>query len=281
MANFAGIGAIAIWSLLAVLSRGAASIPPLQITAMSFAVSAVLGGIVLIARGELGVLRQKPVVWLHGVGGLFGYHACYFAALAMAPAAEANLINYAWPLLIVVFSAPVLGLHLSRWHITGVLTGLIGCLLLLAHGADFSASAMLGYIFAFAAAIIWALYSVLSRRLASVRTGAVVGFCGASAILAAGAHFAFEPTMVPGTTALGSVLLLGIGPVGGAFFLWDIGMKRGDPRLLGTLAYVTPVASTIILGLAGYATLSLATLGAACLVAAGGLIAARGAVRSI
>ena len=197
MATIAGIGAIAIWSLLAVLSRGAASIPPLQITAMSFAVSAVLGTVVLAVRGDLAVFRQKPIAWLHGVGGLFGYHACYFAALATAPAAEANLINYAWPLLIVVFSAPILGLHLSRWHLLGVLTGLAGCLLLLARNADFSAGALFGYSCAFAAAIIWALYSVLSRRLASVPTGAVVGFCGASAILAAIAHFVFEPTVIP------------------------------------------------------------------------------------
>ena len=281
MATLAGVGAIAIWSLLAVLSRGAASIPPLQITAMAFAVSAVLGFLVLMARGELGALRQKPIAWLHGVGGLFGYHACYFAALATAPAAEANLINYAWPLLIVVFSAPVLGLHLSRWHVLGVLTGLAGCLLLLARGADFSTGALFGYSFAFAAAVIWALYSVVSRRLASVPTGALVGFCGASAVLAATSHFSFEPTVIPDAGALGSVLLLGIGPVGGAFFLWDIGMKRGDPRLLGTLAYATPVASTVILGIAGYATLSLATLLAAGLVATGGLIAARGSVFKI
>ncbi len=272
MANFAGVGAIAIWSLLAVLSRGAASIPPLQITAMSFAVSALLGAAILTARGELAVLRQKPVAWLHGVGGLFGYHACYFAALATAPAAEANLINYAWPLLIVVFSAPILGLPLSRWHIAGVLTGLAGCLVLLVRNADFSAGALFGYGCALAAAVIWALYSVLSRRLASVPTGAVVGFCGASAVLATCAHFAFEPTVIPDMPALVSVLLLGIGPVGGAFFLWDIGMKRGDPRLLGTLAYATPVASTIILGIAGFTTLTFATLAAATLVVAGGLI---------
>ena len=272
MATLAGVGAIAIWSLLAVLSRGAASIPPLQITAMAFAVSAVLGAAVLTARGELAALRQKPIAWLHGVGGLFGYHACYFAALATAPAAEANLINYAWPLLIVVFSAPVLGLHLSRWHVAGVLTGLAGCLLLLARTADFSAGALFGYSCAFAAAVIWALYSVLSRRLASVPTGAVVGFCGASAILAAWAHFAFELTVIPDWPALASVLLLGIGPVGGAFFLWDIGMKRGDPRLLGTLAYATPVASTVILGLAGFTELTLLVLTAAILVVIGGLI---------
>ena len=95
------------------------------------------------------------------------------------------------------------------------------------------------------------------------------------AVLAALAHWVFEPTVIPTPAVLASVLALGLGPVGIAFVLWDIGMKRGDPRLLGTLAYATPVASTLILGLAGYASLSLTTLAAAILVATGGLIAAR------
>jgi len=274
-ATWLGTGAIGLWALLALLSRAAASLPPFQLTAMSFAVSASLGLLWLAWRGDLATLRQPPLVWLHGVGGLFGYHALFFAALAHAPAAEANLLNYIWPLLIVLLSAPLLGLHLSARHLLGVAAGLCGCLLLLAHGTAFSAEALFGYAYAGGAALTWALYSVLARRLHAVPTQAVIGFCAGSAVLATLAHLAFEPTVIPTPAVLASVLALGLGPVGIAFALWDIGMKRGDPRLLGTLAYATPVASTLILGLAGYASLSLTTLAAAILVAAGGLIAAR------
>jgi len=274
-ATWLGTGAIGLWALLALLSRAAASVPPFQLTAMSFAVSASLGLLWLAWRGDLATLRQPPLVWLHGVGGLFGYHALFFAALAHAPAAEANLLNYMWPLLIVLLSAPLLGLHLSARHLLGVAAGLCGCLLLLAHGTAFSAEALFGYACAGGAALTWALYSVLARRLHAVPTQAVIGFCAGSAVLATLAHLAFEPTVIPTPAVLASVALLGLGPVGIAFALWDIGMKRGDPRLLGTLAYATPVASTLILGLAGYASLSLTTLAAAILVAAGGLIAAR------
>ena len=72
-----------------------------------------------------------------------------------------------------------------------------------------------------------------------------------------------------------AVVLMGIGPVGAAFFLWVIGMKQGDPRLLGTLAYATPIASTLLLCLAGYAPLTLPLLAAAGLVTAGGVLAAK------
>jgi len=59
------------------LSRAASEVPPLQLTATSFAISAALGIIWLAGQGQLIALRQPPLVWLHGVGGLFGFHALY------------------------------------------------------------------------------------------------------------------------------------------------------------------------------------------------------------
>ena len=274
-ANLAGGGAIALWATLALLARAASGIPPLQLTAMAFAVSALLGLGVVAAQGRLGLLRQKPLAWVHGVGGLAGYHALYFAALGLAPAAEANLINYSWPLLIVLFAAPLLGMRLRWRHGVGALLGAGGCLILLGGGVGSGQGAALGYALAFAAAITWALYSVVSRLMASVPTEAVAGFCAASAVLAWLGHLAFEVTMVPVGAEWIAILAMGAGPVGAAFFLWDIGMKRGDPRLLGTLAYATPVASTLLLCVAGYARWSLGIGLAAFLVALGGVIASR------
>ena len=274
-ATLAGCGAIALWAFLGLLSRAAAAIPPLQLTAMSFCVAALLGIFVLLARGRLTDLRQPPAAWLHGVGGLFGFHALYFAALSWAPAAQANLINYTWPLLIVLLSAPLLGLRLTWRHLLGTALGAAGCVLLLSGRAGLTAAAVPGYLAAACSALVWALYSVLSRRFSAVPTGAVAGFCAASAVLAAVSHFIFETTATPDVPGWLAVVVLGAGPVGGAFFLWDIGMKRGDPRLLGTLAYATPVASTLLLCAGGYAAFSIATLVSAALVAAGGLVAAR------
>ena len=279
-ATLAGCAAIALWAFLALLSRGAADVPPLELTALAFAVSATLGLGVVAARGRLAALRQQPLAWLHGVGGLAGYHALYFAALDLAPPAEAGLLNYGWPLLIVLFSAPILGMQLNRHHAIGAALSAAGWLLLLV-ARDSSVArgglAWLGDLLAAAAAVTWALYSVLSRRMGSVPTEAVAGFCAASAVLAAAATLAFEHPIWPGGVAWLSIVALGAGPVGGAFFLWDIGMKRGDPRLLGTLAYATPVLSTLLLCLGGYAPWSLTLVIAALLVATGGLLASRSA----
>jgi len=275
LATIAGGGAIVLWAFLGLLARAAATIPPLQLTAMSFAVAATIGLGVLAWRGRLGQLRQAPLAWAHGVAGLFGFHALYFAALAWAPAAEANLINYTWPLLIVLLAAVLLRLKLRPRHLAGVALATAGCVSLLGANANLQAAFLPGYLAAMASAVIWATYSVLARRFAAVPTGAVVGFCAATAVLAALAHAAFEPTVMPDAQALMAALAMGLGPVGGAFFLWDIGMKRGDPRLLGTLAYATPVASTLLLCAGGFAPFSTGLLASAALVACGGLVAAR------
>lgn len=273
-ATVLGVGALALWAFLALLSRLAAGLPPLQLTAMAFAVAGAGGIAFLLATGRLGALRQGPVVWAHGVGGLFGYHALYFAALAYAPAVEANLLNYLWPLLIVLLSAPILGLPLGARRLAGVALGVAGCVLLLGGGARFPAEAWLGFLCAVGCAFVWALYSVCAKRLAAVPTEAVAGFCAASAILALVAHLALEPTVVPSARQLLAAVLLGAGPVGAAFFLWDAGMKRGDPRLLGTLAYAVPVASTLLLVAAGEGAFTPALLAALALVAGGGWLAA-------
>lgn len=278
-ATFAGCGALVLWAFLALLSRLAAGIPPLQLTAMGFGIGGAIGLAVVLARGRGGALRQGPLAWVHGVGGLFGYHALYFLAFALAPAVEVNLINYLWPLLIVLLSAPIRGMRLGPARLAGVGLGFAGCLLIVGPGASFPPEAIPGFLAAAGCAVVWSVYSVTAgtRPLAGVPTEAVAGFCLATAALAAVLHLAFEETVAPGGGEWLAVLGLGLGPVGAAFFLWDVGMKRGDPRLLGTLAYAVPVASTILLVLAGEGEPSLRIGAATLMVAGGGFIAARAA----
>lgn len=281
-ATLAGCGAILLWAFLGLLARLADGVPPLQLTALSMATGGLLGLAVVARRGALGTLRQGGLAWAHGTGGLFGYHALYFAALALAPAVEANLLNYLWPLLIVLLSGLILGLPLGSRRLMGVALGFAGCALLIGGGAHFPAGALPGFLCAVAGAVVWATYSVTARRLAQVPTEAVAGFCLASAALAGVLHFAFEVTVWPDARQALAILLLGLGPVGSAFFLWDLGMKRGDPRLLGTFAYAIPVLSTLLLVAAGEGQADERVLLAALLVAGGGVLASwRGERRSV
>jgi drug/metabolite transporter (DMT)-like permease len=277
-ATLIGLTAILMWSLLSVLTVATGKIPPFQLAAMTFAIGALVGALTWIGRGEaVNALRQPLVAWVVGVGGLFGYHALYFLALRYAPPAEAGLINYLWPLLIVLFSSLLPGERLAAHHVIGAALGLVGTVLLLAGGAGgFAPGQVPGLVAALIAAFVWATYSVLSRRLKSVPTGAVAGFCAATALLAASVHGLVETTVWPETTLQWlAVAALGIGPVGAAFYTWDIGMKRGDIRVLGAASYATPLLSTAFLVLAGFAKASANIAVAAVLIAGGGLIAAK------
>ena len=274
----AGLGAIALWGALATLSVLAGPIPPFQMVAMTFAIGAALGIVRARARGvSWSVLVRWPTrIWLLGVGGLFGYHALYFAALQLAPPAEANLVNYLWPLLIVLLSAPLAGEKLGWPHFTGALLGFAGVALLAAgRGVSFAGTYALGYLLALGCAFAWSLYSVLSRRFGETPTDAIASFCTAAAILSLLCHWLFEPTVWPATVeAWLAVLALGIGPTGGAFYLWDHAVKRGDIRALGALSYAAPILSTALLVLCGLAEATPALLVAALLVTAGAVLAA-------
>jgi drug/metabolite transporter (DMT)-like permease len=277
-ATLIGLTAILMWSLLAVMTVATGKIPAFQLAAMTFAIGGLVGLLTWIGRSEAAAsLRQPPVVWVVGVGGLFGYHALYFLALRFAPPAEAGLLNYLWPLLIVLFSSFLPGERLAIHHVIGAVLGLVGTVLLFAgNTSGFAQGQLPGLIAAFIAAFIWASYSVLSRRLKAVPTDAVAGFCLATALLAALMHAALETTVWPETTLQWlSVITLGVGPVGAAFYAWDIGMKRGDIRVLGAASYATPLLSTAFLIAAGFAKASANIAVAAILIAGGGLIAAK------
>lgn len=275
-ATFIGFTAVLLWSLLAFLTAASGAVPAFQLTAVTFA----LGGLSLlvIRPGALKALRQPLPVWLLGVGGLFGYHFCYFFALRNAPPVEAGLINYLWPLLIVVFSALLPGERLKWQHVAGCALALAGAVLVVTRGEGFGFDAQysLGYAAALCAAIIWAGYSVLSRRFAAVSSDAIAGFCLVTAILATICHLLLERTVWPGDIWQWSALVgLGLGPVGLAFYVWDIGVKHGDIQVLGAASYSAPLLSTLILILTGYATYSHMILIACLLITAGAILAAR------
>lgn len=281
-ATAVGFVAILLWGLLALLTVGAAPTPPFLLNALCFAIGGALGLVWTARTGGLAQLRAVPWhVYAFGTVGLFGYHALYFSALRLAPAAEAGLIAYLWPLLIVVTSGLLPGERLRVGHVLGALTGFAGAGLIIAGGSTgFAPEYLNGYLLALACAATWTTYSVVSRRFLAAPTASVAVFCVASAVLSVPMHLAFETTVWPQDN-LGwiSAILLGLGPVGLAFYVWDIGVKRGDIQMLGTASYAAPLLSTVILVVAGVAAPSWSLALAAILITGGALLAARASLK--
>jgi len=96
-----GVGAIVLWATLASLTALKGPLPPFQTTAIVFTIGGALMVLIAVLRGRAALLRPTPASLALGIYGLFVYHALYFAALSLAPPAEASLITSLWALLTV------------------------------------------------------------------------------------------------------------------------------------------------------------------------------------
>ena len=278
-ATLSGLAAIGLWASLAVLTTATGALPPFQLLAMTFGLAGLLGLALLLRPGGPGLrgLRQPPAAAALSTAALFGYHALYFIAFKRAPAVEVNLINYLWPLLIVLFAALLPGERARAGQVLGTLLGLAAAALLLGRGSApaLDPGHLPGYAAALGAALTWSAYSVANRRFGAVPSDAIAGPCLLVAALGAVIHAFSEVTVAPTAAQWAVLAVMGLGPVGAAFWLWDRGTKRGDLPLLGTLSYAAPVLSTGLLLAAGRAEPHWSQAGALALLLCGATISVR------
>ena len=98
-----------------------------------------------------------------------------------------------------------------------------------------------------ASAFVWSSYSLLCQRVPPFPTAAIGLFALVSGLLSLACHVALEPAVPLTLQDWGLLAAMGVGPLGAAFFLWDIALKTGDVRHIGILSYITPLASTALL----------------------------------
>jgi drug/metabolite transporter (DMT)-like permease len=240
--NVYALGAIALWATLATLGVWLRGVPPFLLTGVALLVGSVP------AWPQVRQWRVPLSTLALGICGLFGYHFLLFIALRHAPAVEANLVNYLWPLLMVVL-APLLlpGLRVRGVHMVAAVMGFSGAALAILGAGASGGGWSWGYLAALGAAVIWAGYSLLTRRVAPFPTAAIGLFGLVSGLLSLACHWALEPTAQLAAADWAVMAVMGLGPLGAAFFLWDRALKRGDPRQIGILSYITPLASTLLL----------------------------------
>jgi drug/metabolite transporter (DMT)-like permease len=245
------LAAIALWSSLAMLGALLSHVPPFLLTGLALLIGSV---------PAWPFYRQWRVSWIAlalGVYGLFGYHFLLFTALRYAPAVEANLVNYLWPLGIVLMAPLFLpGVKLTTTHFIAACAGFTGAAIAIV-GDSWLAGTLKGkgfawgYLLAAVAAFVWASYSLMGKRLSLQGRGfptAAIGLFGlVSGVLSLLCHVLLEPPAALTGRDWLLMVVMGIGPLGAAFFLWDAALKKGDARQIGILSYITPLASTVLL----------------------------------
>lgn len=266
----AAFGAIVLWASLAMTSKLLAGIPPFYQLSVAFFIGALP---VLTGPSAFPPLRVLAL----GVAGLFGYHFFLFTAFRLAPPVEANLINYLWPMFMVLL-APLFfsQARLTRGHLVGAALALLGVVVLVSNqSVSLSGASVTGYLCALAAALTWPVYSLLKSRTPQVALKTTGGICLVAGALSLATHAVTEVTPVPTSQEWGLLLWLGIGPFGAAFYLWDFALKKGDPRLIGSLSYLTPVLSTVFLVFVANQSASTSTWVAMLLMTLGSLVGGR------
>ncbi|MEW6514127.1 MAG: DMT family transporter [Pseudomonadota bacterium] len=244
------LAAIALWATLAPLGVTLSHVPPFLLTGIALLIGSLIA--LPLSGFRLTAWKIPSATLALGVYGLFGFHLLLFLALRHAPAVEANLVNYLWPLGMVVLAPLILqGMRLRWAHVGAALLGFAGAAIaILGRGtsdSETSGGLPIGYLFALGSAFIWSSYSLATRRVPPFKTAAVGSFAFVSGVLSLACHALFEPAMALSTDDLLRIGVLGIGPLGGAFFLWDAAIKAGDPRRIGIFAFLTPLLSTVLL----------------------------------
>lgn len=243
--DLAALGAVILWGSLATLGASLGHLPPFLLTGIGLLIGSLVA--LPVSKFQLKKLEATPKAIAVGVFGLFGYHAALFAGLQNAPSVQANLVNYLWPLLIVVLAPLFLpGTPLRARHIFAAIGGFLGAALAILSGTQLVSGFSIGYLFALIAAVVWASYSLLSKRVA-FNTSSVGLFAAIAGLLSLAIHFLFEPAASLSSADWLMLAALGLGPLGASFFLWDYALKQGNPQRIGLIAFLTPLISTTLL----------------------------------
>ncbi len=255
-ANLYALGAIALWVTLAALGVTLKHLPPFLLTGIALLMGSLLA--LPFVFQDRRAWRIPLTTLALGVYGLFGFHFLLFIALRHAPPVEANLVNYLWPLFMVVLAPWFLaGVKLRARHVAAALLGFAGAAIaILSAGSTGGGGWSWGFVPALASAFIWASYSLLTQRVKPFPTAAIGLFGLVSGLLSLLCHWALEPQAALSGRDWLLLAVMGLGPLGAAFFLWDKALKLGDARQIGILSYLTPLGSTALLMLVSGRALS-------------------------
>lgn len=250
LATLTGYGALLMWSCYALMVTFLNDIPTFELLTIVFLGGFLIMAVRLTIRGEWNKIKQPWLIWLVGIGGIIGNDMANIAALKAAPPIQVTLINYLWPMLVVVLASFLPTEHFTKKHFISSIIGLMGIYILVTHGqglAGFNWTYLKGYVLAFSGSLIWAIYCVISRYHSQTPIEMLGMYFGVGVIISLISHFSYENTIFPSSLQWLILAAMVLTTSGVAYYCWDYGCKKGDVKLLSILTYGNPVISTLVL----------------------------------
>jgi drug/metabolite transporter (DMT)-like permease len=250
--TLSGLIAILMWSFLAVLVVYSGTTSPLLLTAITL----LIGAFVLFSfngyeKRDFSLLKKiKFFDYLFVFSGIFFYTVFIYVSFKITNPVEANTLNYLWPIFLGVFSSFRARFKLSFYEFFGLFVSFLGVVFLFYGKEDgaFFDNIGIGHIFAFLAALVWALYSTFAQERQYPQIIMIPVFI-VSALFSLLIEFMFFETVFPIGIEWLAVFILGVFRISYAF--WDYGMKKGNILFLSSLAYAIPLLSFFLLYLFG------------------------------
>jgi drug/metabolite transporter (DMT)-like permease len=244
------LAAILFWgTLAAAVGDALQGVRPAELVFLCFLFSAPTLLAIEVVRGRplRAVYAPDRRAVAMGLVGVFGYHALFFFALDKAPIVEANLLNYLWPLFMVLLAPLVARERFTLPVLLGALAGFVGAALVVTQGArlHLSPEHAEGYAMAALAAVAWAAFSVGLKRLGNEGEDRMALFT----LVSLGAALALAAVLGdlswPSRRVLLAAAWVGAGPMGIAFFCWNRALSQGSASRIGALSYLDPLLSTL------------------------------------
>jgi drug/metabolite transporter (DMT)-like permease len=182
-----------------------------------------------------------------GFIGIFLYHVFLFSGLTYAPAHEAFIVNYTWPIWVVIFAVLILKEKMTYNKILAIILGFVGVYIVIAKGDFFSFSSinLRGDMFALAGAISYGLFSVIGKKNNRDIVTSMMFYYGFSFVYCLIATPIFSSIPILTSYETSGIIWLGVFAGGLPFVFWFIALRHGDTVEMSNIVFLTPFISLI------------------------------------
>ncbi len=246
---------VALWALIPVVSKmGQTTLDNHQFLFWSSLVSVIVLGLTAFFSGTIGEIKHfgfKDLCYLFFLGllGTYIYYLFLYLGYSQAMGMEVLVVQYTWPILIVILSIFILKERLTHRKIMAIMLGFTGVIIVLTKG-DFQsihASNISVIVLVGAGSFCFALFSVLSKGINKEPLGVTIIYFIAACIASFLSMLYYSKFAIPSLAEIVPVLLNGILVNGFSYVFWLVALKSTQASYLVPFTFITPVLSAIYL----------------------------------